>query len=352
MFSSSSCDSENSDGDHKKPATTLSRRRSYSVSRGCTTITREASQYGKCRSSDKAIADELNAIPVTNAATSDDNVNKQIVKSDKRPNSKRFSRSNNQACKKLESSDTETASSNASNTDSTDNDTDTESQVSLNYIKPLLDSDECVDINPNDSSEQCSCDHLDHQVKAYLNDTTNSEVIDTGQTEINDQRKIDENRANFLICSDFTELSHEQQLEYQQLQEHTPHELDDNTSGVQSNEQFGLHSQSTSNENKLSIDTMVIINETTYKSYAEPTFSLQSNEIESCDSNIEAHTIDRCTISEMGSIKVTSQLTNADEGAINIPEFVIITINMHDVSEEFNSNNTSVDKHPNEEGNK
>lgn len=374
MFSSSSCDSESSDGDHKRPATTLSRRRSYSVSRGCTTTTRESSQYGKCRSSEEACsaqlaADQPKKNSVIEAATSNENVNNHVIKSDMRPNSKRFSRSNNQPFNKLESSDTETASSSSSNTDdSTDNDTDTENQcgISLNYIRPLLDSDECVDSSPNSSSEQCSNDHLEDQDKAYINNTTNSTVIDTRQTEINyqntDQIKIVENCAKSMNCSDFTELSREQALvnQHEQLQEQvrTSHELDDTTSGVQSNEQFGLHSQSSSNENKLSTDTMVIINdgecvnETTHKSCADPTSCLQSNvidnEIEACDSNIEAHKIEQYAFFEVDSIKDTIQLTKSDEGTINLPDFVIITIE----EAEFNSNNSSNDKHSHKKGNK
>lgn len=392
MFSSSSCDSENSDDEPKIRVTTLSRKRSYSISKGCTTITRETFLPFSCVGErDKGI-DQSISLQSLEKRTVEATASKEkiAVNALKRPNSKRFTRSHNEPCQKPESSDSEAASSNANSTDdSTDNDTDTENHcgIVLNYIKPLLDSDascgdavETVSVGwhtdrANDTKvNSCSIDCLlsDGDKIVLKNEPSASYV------ENSDRNGVDGNCETILNCADFTELSHEhiadvqqQQQQYQPQEQHqlelaeltrTSFELDDNSIS-RANEQFGPHSQSSSNENKLSID-FVVDAKNDCESISDKVEAevggvhLQSNAVddktEACDKYVcEPHTNGQCESGENLPTKF-----DFDEKSDSCQDFVIITIDTEEDDDSdhvecynnSNNNNNTQNNHQNNPG--
>lgn len=386
MFSSSSCDSENSDDEQKVRVTTLSRKRSYSISKGCTTVTRES--FFPFKNIDKEIeADSPQATgksQTVEASASNGQLTVNSVRPVKRPSSKRFTRSHNEPCKKPESSDSEAASSNANSTDdSTDNDTDTENHcgIVLNYIKPLLDSDASYDDAIETVPIGWHTDHVDNTKvsSCSINCSPNdgySRVLDN-ELNANDEQDsrrngVDGSCETISNCADFTELSHaheadsqQQQQENQQLelaeQTRTSFELDNDDSISRANEQFGPHSQPSSIENKLSIDAVDERND--YESISDKRYELdveaemdgaclQSNAVddktEACDTYVsEPHTIGRCESGELAASKNDCKADEADQISEKCQDFVIITIDTEDDDNndhiECNHNNNSTE---------
>lgn len=358
MFSSSSCDSENGDEHCTISARTLCRKRSYSVTKGCATITRIEKSKTRSKRDDgecNAIASVSELNNAIETSTSRECTHKHVDKLGKQTSSRRCSRTTSDLYNKADSFDSVTECSNAYDSTDSENDADTEysGSIVLNYIRPQLD-DSIYNITDASADTQ----HIYHSPISdgnkgfceWVNEQHTSNYQNSDRVNRNGQYG---NRSDWL---DFPELSHERRPDVQQAI-FFPHELD-NISRVQSIEKFGPHSQSSSNKNKLSIDSMNATsnceytsdNNSQHESSETRAVRLQSTqadvELEACDVQNESHTLDGCKRIIVDSATSSSTVTAATLQAAGICEFVIISIETEDddvkAAEYIDNNNSAI----------
>lgn len=319
MFSSSSCGSENEDDDYKVSVRTLTRKRSYSVIKGCTTVTNieKSADRSKGKEVESNAISSVTGAPEAEASTSREYTKTHSNRQGKRRTARHISRNNNDLYNKPESSDSTEISSAGSTVSDNDNDIEDRSTIVLNYIKPLLDTDIYGVPDEQITEEKANGDGL---------------------------------CENLMSWSNFTELSHEQRPNNIPQQAILPYELDDSISRVQSIEQFGPHSQSSSYINKLSIDSVdvsinyecVSDNSSQHESCEMRYDCLQATQFdvqpEACVERVESHSGEyECKDS------TTSNQQLCEAQAASICEFVVISIETED--DDVNTTEYTDNKH-------